>query len=64
MAARMEMGGVHARNPEPWGCSARSTQTLESCYFNIQLGGLDHTTSSIVLDMLLLLNLKGLPRSF
>lgn len=30
VAARMEVGGEHPQNAEPWGCSAGSMQTLES----------------------------------
>lgn len=30
VAARMEVGGEHPKNAEPWGCSAGSMQTLES----------------------------------
>lgn len=52
MAAGLEVGGEHPRNPEPWGCSAGSTQTLETCDFNIPAHELDDTISSTVLDML------------
>lgn len=71
MAAGIEVGGKHPRNPEPSGCSAGSTQTLESCDFNIQAHELDDTTSSTVLDMLhflifyyYFLDLEGLPSYF